>query len=409
MSSIPATPLPQAGIGTATQQSLLCFALFGVAYTSNGVSPVLLFYTVDLHLHAAMLAWFFTAYAAGMALSFVLGGPLSDRRGRKAVVVPATGLALAAVAGLLAAARWGTPMLLAARFVQGIGSGAVYAIGTVWLRELAGDRGAASAAVRATAAMAFGFGAGSILSGVLVQWAPWPNVLSLLIMFGLVAAAVAIARGLPETHARSESSPAFIGLPRGSGWGFACYLVPCGLLVYSFVMLAIIAFPLQLERVGFRQIYFIQGLSLIVIMTVATFAIAWVRKLSPANAGWVAALFGAIGCALGYVAVQPGHWLWVVPASVAIGAGSGLAITSGVMVADWLAPPGQRGGLLAAFYVLVYVGDCVPTALSLVWGPHTLEHGGTIVALGIAAVAVGLLLLGPGRTSVLRRRRAMSA
>ncbi|HEU0197676.1 MAG TPA: MFS transporter, partial [Nevskiaceae bacterium] len=294
------------------------------------------------------------------------------------------------------------PMLLAGRFIQGLASGVVYAVGTVWLRELAGDAHATSAAVNATAAMAFGFGAGSIVSAILVQWVVWPRLLSLVIMFVLVSGAALLTHRLPETRAGNPLSRISIGLPRGTGWGFVCYLAPCGLLVYSFVMLAIIAFPIQLAAAGFTQIYFIQGLSLIIIMAVATGATTLVRKLGPANTGWLAALLGAVGCALGYIAVQPGHWPWVLPASIAIGAGSGLAITSGVVVSDLLTPPERRGGLLALYYVLVYVGDCVPTGLSLAWGNRALERGSTILGLAGAALVIALLLAGPGRSLVRR-------
>ncbi|HEX7380828.1 MAG TPA: MFS transporter [Nevskiaceae bacterium] len=371
---------------------MLCLALFAVAYTSNGVAPVLLYYTVDLRLPASALAWFFTAYAIGTVMSFVFGGPLADQRGRKAVLVPVAWIEIVSVLVLLGARWWGAPGILVGRFIQGISSGAMYAVGTVWLRELAGERHAVSAATRATASMAFGFGVGSLLSSALVQWVAAPKLLSLAVMFVLVSGALAIVLALPESLATRRTTPVHLGLPRGTRLGFACYLVPCGLLVYTFVMLAVIAFPMQIARAGFGQIYFIQGLSLMLIMAAATAATTLVGRIGLTRAGWVAALCGVVGCALGFLAVRPDGWPWVIPASIVIGAGSGMAIAAGVMMSDRLAQPRERGALLAMFYILVYAGDCVPTVLSAAWGSHAMENPTTIVGLGAAGLAVAAML-----------------
>lgn len=56
-------------------QALLCLALFAAAYTAQTVSPVMLFYTIDLRLSTTDLTLFFTVYAAGLMLAFLIGGP----------------------------------------------------------------------------------------------------------------------------------------------------------------------------------------------------------------------------------------------------------------------------------------------------------------------------------------------
>ncbi|HEU0195932.1 MAG TPA: MFS transporter [Nevskiaceae bacterium] len=395
-------------LGTAGQQLLLCVALFGAAYAANTVAPLLVFYTEDLHLTTTTLTWFFTAYAVGLMVAFLFIGALSDKLGRKVVVLPSAALLVVAVLALLGAAALGPPLILIGRFIQGFAGGAVYAVGTVWLRELAGTEHAASAAMRATASMAAGFGVGPLIGGVLVQWLPDPKILLLLIAVVTTSIAVMIVLRLPETMTQRRSGAIPFGLPPHTGLGFLYYLAPCALLVYTFVMLAMIAFPVQLDHAGFKQVYFIQGVSLLLVLGMATVATRWARRLGGATAGWVAGICGAIGCGLGYLAVQPHNWPWILPASVIIGIGSGMSITSGVMVSDELAPAASRGQLLSMFYIVAYIGFSSPTLLSLAFGRHTMDHGSTILGLGVAALIITAILAGPGRALV-RRRGLQSA
>ncbi|WP_345798376.1 MFS transporter [Castellaniella sp. MT123] len=381
-------------------QALLCLALFAAAYTAQTVSPVMLFYTIDLRLSTTDLTLFFTVYAAGLMLAFLIGGPRSDRHGRKAVVLPSAGLLLLAVLALMGATVGGKPMILAARFIQGVASGAIFTVGTVWLREMAGTRNATRASMLASGVMAFGFAIGPFVSGVLVQWLPWPRLLSFMIALAMVGGAILILRALPETLTEGRASRVQIGLPPGTATGFFCYLIPCGLLVYTFTMLSLIAFPIQLGKAGFAQIYFILGLSALIVQGFAALATLWAMRLGPTQAGWIAGLCGAIGCALGYLSVQPGGWLWVLPASAAIGLANGLSMASGVAVSDRLAPAGQRGALISMFYVVVYLGYSSPTLLSLIWGKQTMERGDTLIVLGAFALAMTVVITTVGRRAI---------
>ncbi|MFC4299262.1 MFS transporter [Castellaniella hirudinis] len=385
---------------SAREQVLLCLVLFAASYTAQTVSPVMLFYTLDLHLSTTDLTLFFTVYAAGLMLAFLIGGPLSDRRGRKAMVLPSAVLLLLAVLALMGATVWGKPMILAARFIQGVASGALFTVGTVWLREMAGTRNAARASMLASGVMAFGFAVGPFVSGMLVQWLPWPRLLSFAITLAMVTGSLLILRGLPETLTRGRTSRVQIGLPPGTAAGFFCYLLPCGLLVYTFTMLSLIAFPIQLGKAGFAQIYFILGLSALIVQGFAALATFWAMRLGPGRAGWIAGLCGAAGCALGYLSVQPGAWLWVLPASAAIGLANGLSMASGVAVSDHLAPAGQRGALISMFYVIVYLGYSSPTLLSLVWGKQTMERGDTLITLGIFALVMTAAIATSGRLAI---------
>lgn len=393
--------------GTKRQQTLLAIALFGVAFSTQAPSPVLLFYTTDLGLSATQLTVFFTAYALGLVPALLLGGPYSDRHGRKNVVVPVVALCVLAQLSLLLAAPFGVPALLVGRVLQGLTSGAVFTVGTVWMRELAGTGRGPQAAMRASASMAIGFALGPLLSGVLVQWAPLPKILSFVVPVLLLAVAFVIVRGLPETMTERRPGRLQIGVPPGAGPGFGWYLLPAALLVYTYAILSLTLFPLQIARAGFDYVLFLVGVCALLVQGSAAAATGLARRLGPGTSGWVAGLLAAGGCVFGYFGVQPGGWGWVLPASVLIGVAEGLALTSGVTVSDLLAPVHRRGGLVSVFYLVVYFGFTVPTITSLVAPQGALDSGTPILVLGAIALLLALVLAGPGR-AVVRRHHAES-
>lgn len=379
----------------------LALALFGVAASTQTPSPVLLYYTDRLELGAITLTVFFAVYALGLVPSLLLSGPYSDRHGRRRVVVLFTLLSAASLGVLLLASLVGEPALLVGRFLQGLTSGAVFTVGTVWMRELAGPDRAGAAAMRAAAAMAVGFGVGPFISGVLVQWAPWPTVVPFLLPLALVLLAHALVRSAPETMTARRPGRLQIGIPPGAGRGFVYYLLPVGLLVYTFAVLSLTVFPLLIARAGFGATLFLLGLLALIVQGSAALATPWAKRLRPGRCGPLAALLAALGCLLGYLAVQPDGWLWVLPASLLIGLSEGLAITSGITVADWLAPPERRGGLVSVFYLVVYFGFVVPTILAVASGDG-LFGGVPILVLGGCALLIAVVLAGPGRILVNR-------
>src|ERR1019366_8481112 len=194
----------------------VAWLLFAVAWGANHFVPLLLEYRAHLALSSVELAILFGVYAVGLVPGLLLGGPLSDRRGRRAVVLPASVVALPGTC-LLAGGQVGFGVLLAGRFVVGLGAGATFTAGTAWLQDLAGGEAAGTGPRRAAVALSSGFGGGPLLTGVLAQWLPWPMQLPyavhaavLLRTFGAVVLAPrpAPAGAAPHPPPRPPAPPA---------------------------------------------------------------------------------------------------------------------------------------------------------------------------------------------------------
>jgi len=142
-----------------------------------------------------------SAFMLGIAAGQVVVGPLSDRFGRRPVLVAATACyALASVACALAP---GIDALVASRVVQALGACAGGVVGRAVVRDVHGREGAARVLALIGSAMAIMPAIGPILGGFVEAWAGWRWNFAILASFG-AALSVLVWAGLPETNARRD-------------------------------------------------------------------------------------------------------------------------------------------------------------------------------------------------------------
>lgn len=138
-----------------------------------------------------------TLFLAGLAVSQLLWGPLSDRFGRRRVLL--TGLALYALAGTACAFVPGIRTLIGARVLQAFGAGSGPVIARAVVRDLYEPRRAA----RILAAMGTAQALTPILAPIIGGWvhalAGWHTVFLVQGAFGAVFLLTA-ARVVPETN-----------------------------------------------------------------------------------------------------------------------------------------------------------------------------------------------------------------
>ena len=89
----------------------------------------------DLHASASQVQLSLTTFFVGMALGQLIGGPVSDQRGRRKPLLAA--LILLTLASLACAWSPSIPVMLAARFVQGLAGGWAMVIARAVVVDLA--------------------------------------------------------------------------------------------------------------------------------------------------------------------------------------------------------------------------------------------------------------------------------
>ena len=120
---------PHGGLWSAGQRGLtvgLVLTITLVAFEALAVSTVMPIVARELH-GIELYGWVFTAFMLGSLIGIVLVGGLIDRRGLGGPFAAGIGLfAIGLIVGGLAPSM---PVLVAARFVQGLGAGRVLALG----------------------------------------------------------------------------------------------------------------------------------------------------------------------------------------------------------------------------------------------------------------------------------------
>ncbi|MDQ1050698.1 MFS transporter [Streptomyces sp. V4I2] len=177
---------------------------------SNTATPLYVVWRDRLGFSPGMLTVVFAGYIVGLLAALLVAGVVSDRVGRKPVLLPA--LVLGVVASVLFAAAGSVLTLVAARLLRWIAVGAVVsAVGMAAVADVAGPRRRRFAALLASTAMVLGAGTGPLLAGVLSETLPGATVTVFLLEIVLLALAVRSCGGC-----RSTLRP---GLGRGRGSG----------------------------------------------------------------------------------------------------------------------------------------------------------------------------------------------
>ncbi|WP_193366643.1 multidrug effflux MFS transporter [Pelagibius marinus] len=136
-------------------------------------------------------------FLAGFAFSQLAYGPLSDRFGRRPVILG--GLALYLLATLVCAFATGIEVLVLARFFQAVGACVGPVLGRAVVRDIYGRERAARMLSYMGMAMALAPAFGPILGGFLEVWFGWRANFAVLGIFAAATLAAALMT-LPETN-----------------------------------------------------------------------------------------------------------------------------------------------------------------------------------------------------------------
>lgn len=367
--------------------------LFAVGWGANHFAALLQVYRQRLALDAAAPALLFGVYALGLMPGLLLAGPLSDRRGRRAVVVPAAAAALAASCVL---GGFGDRYLalLGGRFLYGLAAGAVTSPGSVWLIELSQRAAPGVGARRAAIALSAGFGLGPLVTGVLAQYAPAPTLLPFAVHAAVLALALARAWRVEDGAAQTsgDGSPRLLrfDLDRAGWRRFAGTVAPMAPWVFAFPAIAFAALPVFLGgALGPAPIAY-TGLLCALTLGAGVLAQPLTRALPPLRAARLGLAIGAVGLALGAGVVASAVPALLLAAAPVLGAAYGICLTAGLRGVQAIAPVHARGGLTGLYYVLTYLGFAAPYLFALATRSMSPVTALLVTAGVAAATAVAL-------------------
>src|SRR3989442_11037956 len=151
---------------------LACVFAYGMLGTPLP-TPLYVLYQEQYQFPSVLITVIFAVYPLGVLAALLVFGRVSDHFGRRPVLVAA--LLLACASTLLFVVAQNVAMLLAGRFLSGLGAGLLTGTATAGLAELEPSGSQPRAARVATAANMGGLGLGSLVAGLFAQLAPVPT------------------------------------------------------------------------------------------------------------------------------------------------------------------------------------------------------------------------------------------
>ncbi len=365
--------------------------LFLAVMVATGLpTPLYPLYQERLGLTSLDITAVYGVYAIVVLVVLLVAGGLSDRIGRRRVLVLA--VATAAVGEIALMALPTTPGLYAGRVLTGVSTGLVLGSATAYLTELAGPGRGRRAAATAVLANLGGQAVGTALAGVSAQFLPAPLRTPYLVgLIMLAPVGLLWVRRVPET------------VPATGGWSQGLRLRPLAIpgvvqrqfwataaaLVAAFSLLGFLTAltgAILVERTNHPG-----GLTA-GLVTAGLFASAALTQLSLAERVFRRASAVALAvlplAAVVLAAADLARSLPILLAAVLLtGAVVGVTLRAGIGRVLERCPPAQRGQLSSALFVAVYAGASVPTIAA---GLVATRFGLTAAVLGLGAFVIAL-------------------
>ncbi|WP_227304423.1 multidrug effflux MFS transporter [Acidisoma cellulosilyticum] len=243
------------GMPPAPPLWLLALITFSGTFAMYIFVPALPMAAKDLHAGIATIQMTASLYILGLAVGQLFYGPLSDRFGRRRVLM--AGLTLYTLSGLVAALAVSVHILIIARLFQAMGGCSGLVIARAIVRDTSAPKDTARRLAMMNLMVTLGPGMAPIIGSLLTNTFGWRSIFVLLCSLGLLNLVLAKIR-LPETGGRSNTdlttlarnyasllvSPRFIGYSIGGGCATTS--------VYAFISVAPFVFVGELHRPSYE-------------------------------------------------------------------------------------------------------------------------------------------------------------
>jgi len=346
-------------------------------------------------------AWGFTAiattvifgiYAVAVLVALLMVGSLSDYLGRRPILIAALLVQIVGMALFTSATGVGDLML--ARSIQGLSTGAALGAVGAGLLDLHKSRGTIANAV----APMTGTATGGILSGLMIQYLPYPThlvygVLGAVFLLQAVGVVAMQETSTPKAGALAAIRPT-IGLPAALRTPFLL-VAPALIAAWALAGFYGSLGPALVREVTQSRSSAVGGLALLALAGSGGIAVLLLRTVTTRTVMFI----GVLGLMVGVGVTVLGSSWHSVPAyfigTIIAGVGFGGSFQGAIRSVVPLVAPHSRAGVLSVVYIVSYLAMGVPAVgagLRVVHGGGLL---GTAREYGVAVMLLaGLALLG---------------
>jgi MFS family permease len=333
----------------------------------------------------------FAVYAFGVIAGLLVFGNLSDEIGRKPVLL--VGLAFSAISAFLFVLAGSLAPIFAGRVVSGFSAGVFTGTATAMLVDLAPGGRRRMASLVAVVVTFGGLGLGTLLSGLLADYARSPLRLPFIVDLVLLVPAVLGLLVTPETVQRQalrlrlqrlsvppEVRGVFI---RGATAGFGAFAVAG---VFSSVA------PAFLGAILGRTSHALAGAIVFILFSASTVGQLLVSRLSDRRALILGCALMAGGVGLLALALWIESLAVLIASASVVGLGQGFVTGAGLAAINQRAPIERRGETASSFFVVMYVGLSLPViGVGVAANAWSLRGAGIAFSAAVAALVLTVL------------------
>jgi MFS family permease len=331
------------------------------------------------------------AYSVATLGSLLVLGRLSNHVGRRPVAIASLGLLVLGCLLLLHVYDIGT--LIAGRLVMGLGAGLASSSLSSYIVDGAPPRPTWLASVASSQTVMLGLALGTIASGALVQFGPWPRELIYVVVIGLLLLSATLLGLSPETVAPSPGAWRSLR-PSARVPVRARRLLPVAGAVFVATWATGAFYQAFVPALVQDQLHtkspLVLGLVFAAYMGPSAVAAPLGARFSPAKGqslGMVAFLTGWMGL---ITAVSIGALPLFIAATVVAGGGQGIAISAAIRGLLHGSTLVDRAPIVTVVYLLSYSGATIPSLISAqLSSAFSLPH----ITLGYGCVALLATLL----------------
>jgi Na+/melibiose symporter-like transporter len=335
----------------------------------------------------------FAVYPVALVVVMVAGGGLSDRFGRRRLML--AGVAVVAVGTVLFALADAPAWAFAGRIVQGAGVGLAMSAASAALVEYDRSGNPTRASAVNTAATSLGATAAILVGGWLVQCTADPTHLAFWILLAAVLALLVALVFLPETARTADARPAasassagrraLLAVPRA---GRRPFLVGTAAVTVAFVTGAVfLALGAQIIRdvVGTTDAFPAAAtLATWPLVVVPTTLLA--RRVPTARAVRIGGVVAAVGLALLLVAGVADSLAVFLGSALLSGVGYGFLMYGGLGLVTAAADDGRRASTFSSMYLVAYLAQGTTAVLVGALATATSLDAAVVVAVPVIVV-----------------------
>ena len=364
---------------------------------SAAPSPLYEYYAHQWGMGAIAVTVVFAVYAVAVLATLLVVGSLADHVGTRPVLLGAVALQVTAM--MTFAFAPGPEVLLAARALQGIATGAAMAASGAALLAFEGTRRRGRGSLVNSVASPVGLSLGALGSASLVRFLPEPTKA---IYFCVAALLVAFGLGLFWMPSAGQKAPGWFRslipaakIPASARRTMAATM-PVAVVTWALAGFYLSLGPSLAHAVTRDASVMVGGLALAALFVPGALTILVVRRWSDRNTLLAGILSLIAGISVTVLAVQWGSApLYFVGTAIA-GSGFGSGYFGAMRMTLPMCGPKDRLGMLSSIYVICYLGFSVPAVaaglLVSVAGMQstTLVYGAALIVAAVPAlVSVG--------------------